>query len=395
VDDRQPYVFKTTDFGKSWTKIITGISDGHFARAIREDHQREGLLFLATEHGVYVSFDAGDHWQSLQLNLPDTPIRDLVVKNDDIVLGSHGRGFWILDDIGPLRQMSENMMKEAAVLFQPSDPIRGIYNAKIQYYLTEKVDSVRIDILDGDGGIVDSYIGTKESYKPDPNLPWWRRSGSTEPTTARGLNEFTWDLRYPGAKTFDGMIIWSAQPERGPMAPLGKYQVKLTVNDHVILKPFTLKIDPNLKDITAKDLDEQFKLASAIRDKTSETNQKVINIRQVKKEIEATTDAEIISAAKEFIAGLSSIEQELYQVKNQSNQDPLNFPIKLNNRFASLRRSVENGDARPTNGAYKVFEELKIELKGHIDQLNLLKATNIPKLNELMTKKGFKSLSEL
>lgn len=160
-------------------------------------------------------------------------------------------------------------------------------------------------------------------------------------------------------------------------------------------KPFSIKIDPNLKNITKEDLDEQFKLASAIRDKTSETNQKVINIRNIKKEIEDTKNAEIISASEEFVESLSLIEQELYQVKNQSNQDPLNFPIKLNNRFASLRRSVESGDARPTDGAYKVFEELKIELNGHLVQLDRLKNEHIVKINTLMTNNGYKSLSEL
>ena len=392
VDDRQPYVFRTTDYGKTWTKIITGIADGHFTRAIREDHQKEGLLFLGTEHGVYVSFDAGDNWQSIQLNLPDTPIRDLVIKNDDVVLGSHGRGFWILDDIAPLRQMSQEDFDEDLIVFEPSDAIRGIYNAKIQYYLKEKADTVHIEILDEHGRLVSKHTGTTETYKPDPNLPWWRRGGSTKPTTAQGINEFTWDLRYPGAKTFDGMIIWSARPARGPKAPLGTYQARITVNGKSASESFSILIDPNIKGITKEDLDEQFELASLIRDKTTETNEYVIAIRKVKKQIEATGDDDVLIMSRPFVEGLSAVEQELYQVKNQSNQDPLNFPIKLNNRFASLRRSVENGDARPTDGAYKVFEELKLELKGHVNQLEYLKKEHLNAINDVMNRKGWDKL---
>lgn len=395
VDDRQPYVFKTVDYGRTWTKIVTGIKDGHFARAIREDHQKEGLLFLGTEHGVYVSFDAGATWQNIQLNLPDTPIRDLVIKNDDVVLGTHGRGFWILDDIGPLRQMTKDQLAQECVLFQPSDAIRGVYNAKIQYYLKEKADSVTIEITDSKGLLVGQFTGTHETYKPDPDLPWWRRRGSTDPTTAQGLNEFTWDLRYPGAVTFDGMIIWSAQPERGPKAPPGDYRVTIRTGNNQITKSFKVLIDPNLIGITDADLIEQHTLASAIRDKTSETNQKVINIRKVRKQIMDTKDAALISAAESFLKELSSVEQELYQVKNQSNQDPLNFPIKLNNRFASLRRSVETGDARPTDGAYKVFEELKNELNRHLITLDTIQNKYYEKINSLLTGKNLDALHKL
>ena len=392
VDDRQPYVFKTSDYGKTWTKIITGIKDGHFARAIREDHQKEGLLFLATEHGVYVSFDDGDNWKSLQLNLPDTPIRDLVIKNDDVVLGSHGRGFWILDDIGPLRQMTIDQLSEPAVLFQPSDPIRGIYDATFQYYLNEKVDSIVFEVSAADGNLVDRFVGTEEEYKVDPNIPWWRRGGSTQPTTAQGVNEFTWDLRYKGATSFDGMIIWSARPTRGPKAPLGNYTIRMIHRDDVQSKTFEVLMDPNLKGISKEDLEEQFALASAIRDKTSETNELVIDIRRMKEAIAATKDDDLISSAQTFIDGISAVEQELYQVKNQSNQDPLNFPIKLNNRFASLRRSMENGDARPTAGAYQVFEELKLELNGLIKELDSLKSQHLNAVNQRLMDRGFEKL---
>lgn len=388
VDDRQPYVYRTTDYGKTWSKIISGISDGHFARAIREDHENPNLLFLGTEHGVYVSFNAGDDWQAIQLNLPDTPIRDLVIKNDDVALGTHGRGFWILDDIGPLRQMSGNDFDKDLVVYQASDAIRGIYDAKIQYYLKSEVDSVVVEIMDDNDQLIDRLVGTQTAYKSDPNIPWWRRGGSSKPTTAQGINEFTWDLRYKGATTFDGMIIWSARPARGPKAPLGNYKVRITAGESTGTTSFDILMDPNLKGITSEDLNEQFELASAIRDKTSETNEAVIHIRKMKAQIGKANNEEVAKVSQAFVEGIAAIEQELYQVKNQSNQDPLNFPIKLNNRFASLRRSVENGDARPTDGAYKVFEELKIELTDLLTQLESIKTKHLSAINAVMKKNG-------
>jgi photosystem II stability/assembly factor-like uncharacterized protein len=281
TDDREPYVFKTNDFGKTWKKITIGIESGHFARAIREDLVQEGLLYLATEHGVYVSFNDGAMWQSLQLNLPDTPIRDLVLRDNDVVLGSHGRGFWILDDIIPFRSAAEVNQTDEVILYPPSDPIRGIYPAKIQYYLKEQADTVHIDLMDYNGVVIHSYSGFNSKYVPDPNVSRWMRGGSTVPTTAKGLNTFTWDLRYPGATSFDGMIIWSARPQRGPLAPLGNYQVKIRVGDVQKTETFEIKIDPNLEEITPADLQLQFDLSIQIRNQTSSANEAVIQIRSI------------------------------------------------------------------------------------------------------------------
>lgn len=389
MDDRQPYVFKTTDYGKTWTKIISGIADGHFARAIREDLERPGLLYLATEHGVYVSFNDGDNWQSLQLNLPDTPIRDLVLRNDDIVLGSHGRGFWILDDIRPFRKAA-SMNTEAITLFEPADAIRGVYDAMVQYYLPEEADSVTMEVLDADGAVINTFSGTETTYSPDPNLPWWRRGGSSAPTTAKGLNTFTWDLRYEGATTFDGMIIWSARPQRGPMAPIGDYQIRLTVNGQSQTQSIGIVMNPNIEGVTAEDLKEQFDLAMKIRNRTSEANETVIQIREVCESLKPymQDQSKLNQLAKEVYARLTNIEVALYQVKNQSPQDPLNFPIKLNNRLASLRRSIENGQAKPTDGAYQVFEELSRELDGHLTTYNQVIDGQLKSLNDQLKTAG-------
>ena len=396
TDDREPYVFKTNDFGKTWEKITIGIEPGHFARAVREDLVREGLLYLATEHGVYVSFNDGEMWQSLQLNLPDTPIRDLVLRDNDVVLGSHGRGFWILDDIIPFRSAKAVNPSDDILLYPPSDPIRGIYPAKIQYYLKEQVDTIYIDLLDPNGELIHSFSGFTPEYVPDPNISRWMRGGSTVPTTAKGLNTFTWDLRYPGATSFDGMIIWSARPQRGPLAPLGNYQVKIRIGAVQKTETFEIRIDPNLEEITSADLQLQFDLAMQIRNQTSLANEAVIQIRFLRNQLEALMKHEELSAlnnsVQEIIQKIQSIEESLYQVKNQSNQDPLNFPIKLNNRLASLRRSVENGQARPTDAAYVVFDELKGALKQLLIRLDTLLSEDLNRLNDAFMAQGFKAI---
>ncbi|MBI3218176.1 MAG: glycosyl hydrolase [Bacteroidetes bacterium] len=392
VDDRQPYVFRTTDFGKTWTKIVTGIKDGHFSRSVREDHVRPGLLFLGTEHGAYVSFNAGDNWQPLQLNLPDTPVRDLVVKDDDVVLGTHGRGFWILDDIRPLRQLTSELMKQPVIFYQPADAIRGINQAVFQYHLNNKVDSVVIEVLDEQGKFIRKFLGTKPEEKAAAG-DWWG-GGESKPTTAVGLNSFSWNLRYSGATTFDGMIIWGARPQNGPKAAIGKYQVRFTCGSYSQTYAFQIKLNPNLKGVTEADLKETFDLASKIRDRESEANEAVIRIREIRKQIEErvkeVNDATFSASAKELLSKITAIEEELYQTKNRSEQDPLNFPIKLGNRLSALRRSLETGDAKPTAGAYKVFSELSKELDGHLVKLNEHLKNGINAINPVLMNKQMK-----
>ncbi|MFT6796479.1 MAG: hypothetical protein ACJART_001621, partial [Maribacter sp.] len=370
--------------------------DGHFARAVREDPIRQGLLFLGTEHGVYFSSNDGEIWQPLQLELPDTPIRDLVIKDNDVVLGTHGRGFWILDDIHPLRQYQEDMNAKSVVLFKPSNAIRGISDAKIQYYLKQELDTITFEVLDVEGNLIDTFTGSKPKYEEDPDLPWWKKGGSSKPTTAKGLNTFTWDLRYPGATDFEGMIIWSAQPTRGPKAPLGAYQIRIKTPDYEKTDDFTIELDPNLKGITKAHLDEQFQLSKNIMGKTDKANRTVIEIREMKKQLVAVKEkignGDWKKTVTPFLAEISAIEEDLYQVKNQSNQDPLNFPIKLNNRLASLRRSVENGDAKPTDGAYKVFEELSAELEKHLSDLQSVMETQLPKVNTTLKNTGVEEI---
>ena len=397
VDDRAPYVYKTTDYGKTWTKIIKGIKPQDFARSVREDHKKKGLLFLGTENGVYVSFDAGENWESLQLNLPVTPIRDLVIKNDDVVLGTHGRSFWILDDIAPLRELNANTAASTMHFFKPADPIRGIYNLNVQYYLNEKVDSVEVSILDSSGKLVQKFVGNQEVFKQDNSVPYWERDGNTKPTTAKGINSFSWNLRYAGATTFPGMIIWSGRPQVGPKAVPGKYKVSVKANGLEQSHDIDIKMDPNLKGISLEDLTKQFQLAMQIKEKESEANEAVKEIRKLKPQLEnqksGVKDSMILKEMNAVIMALQKVEEDLYQVKNQSGQDPLNFPIKLNNRLSSLRRSVETGDARPTDASYVVFAELSKELSILLTSKLSIQNNSLKSLNEKLVKAGLKSVN--
>ena len=397
VDDRAPYVWRTRDYGKTWTKIVNGVANGHFARAVREDSVKEGLLFLGTEHGVYVSFDAGDSWQSIQLNLPDTPIRDLQLKNSDVVLGTHGRGFWILDDYDPLREYSDRTAVESLTLFNPHDAVRSAQTAALQYYLGEEVDSVKTEIYDSEGNLVISVIGDSTAKKETEVNPWYRTRTTGPPTTAKGLNRWEWNLRYKGATMFEGIIIWSGRPQNGPKAPPGTYEARVTVNGITKSAKFNVKMDPRLEGVTEQDLREQFQLASQIRDRTSAANEAVIQIRHIRDQIddrlEKTNDRRIRKMSSDLMGNLTKIEEALYQTKNESGQDPLNFPIRLNNRLASLRRSVENGDAKPTDGAYKVFGELSAELDGHLEALDGELTQRLNPLNSRLTSKQLEPVS--
>ncbi|HEX7049065.1 MAG TPA: hypothetical protein VF188_02545 [Longimicrobiales bacterium] len=420
MDDRAPYAWRTHDYGRTWTKIVDGIPDGDFVHVVREDPVRPGLLYAGTEHGVHISFDDGDHWQSLQLDLPDTPVRDLIVEDHDLVVGTHGRSIYVLDDIDPLRQLTSEIVRADVHLFEPNPAVRGVEEAVFQYYLAEPADSVRIEVLDAAGEVVRSFVGRararagagagvaekgaggeKADTAKDQAARRARgevrerrasRDGEDGPTGDAGLNRFTWDLRYPGAVVFDSMIIWSARPQRGPKAPPGVYRVRLTANGVTQTRSFEVRMDPRLEGVTVADLEEQFELAVRIRDRTSDANRAVIQIRdirgQVEERLEGREDRELETAAGTLLEKLRAVEEDLYQVRNRSGQDPLNFPIKLNNRLAALRRSVETGDARPTDAAYRVFDELSAELDGHLARLRDALEVDLPRLNRLLTARG-------
>jgi photosystem II stability/assembly factor-like uncharacterized protein len=392
LDDQKPYVYKTADFGKTWTPIVNGIKDNHFARQIREDIKRKGLLYLGTEHGIYVSFDDGAMWQPLQLNLPDTPVQGVQVADRDLVIATHGRSFWILDNIGVLRQATPTITTEALHLFAPVDPLRGLdRNVAIDYFLNADSDTVKIEFLDPSGAVVRSFTGDAKAVTPTPGTGG--DEGGFGPLPARvgvkkGMNRFTWDLRQEGATIFPGLIMWAAQPQRGPISPPATYTARVTANGVTKSQAFTLGIDPRLKDISATDLQEQFKLAMEIRDKVTAANKAVIQVRAIRDQINkalekvpARKKAEIQALADGLMKPLTVVEEETYQVKNRSGQDPLNYPIKLNNKIAALQGVVESADNKPTDQSYTVFKELSGKLDAQLQKMQETLKSELPRLN--------------
>lgn len=368
MDDRKPYIWKTNDYGKHWTKIISGIRGDDYVHSIREDITRKGLLYAGTEHGIWVSFDDGGKWQSLQLNLPDVQVSDLAVTEKDIVIGTHGRSIYVLDDIAPIREYADTVMRKSVHLFQPYYAVRNVQNAVFQYILKDTTD-IKIEILNANNKVIQTFIGSKNKPKTETADEDDEDARKPNPPSVKlGLNRFEWNLRYPDASSFKGMILWGGSV-RGPIATPGKYQVRLTAAGKTISRYFEIKLDPRIKGVTPADAEERFKLAMMAHQQVSKANDAVIKIRLIK---EKMIKAGVIEANKNIIQQLSTIEENLYQVRNQSSQDPLNFPIKLNNRLASLVRSIETGEGKPTDGAYKVYAELSAELKKELDTLDKL-----------------------
>lgn len=373
--DRQPYLFRTDDYGRSWTKIVGGIAPHHYTHSIREDPKRPGLLFAGTEHGVYVSFNDGAAWQSLRLNMPDTQISDLAVKGDDLVVSTHGRSFWVLENITTLRQLTPQVTTAALKVFEPGPAIRSYNRADIDYYLGKLADKVVVEVLDSTGNVVRTFTGTPEDDKkresPSEGGEFGGGPPQAPPTTGAGLNRFSWNLRYPGSTIFPGMVIWSGNPANGPLAVPGQYQVRITAHGETQTVPLTVEKHPLWTHVSIADLQKQFDFAMQIRDRTSDANETVIRIRdlkaQVKERVEASKNSRLKEIGDILTQKLSAVEEEIYQVRNRSGQDPLNFPIKINNRLASLRRSVETGDNPPTHAAQEIFKMLSADLQKQLD----------------------------
>ena len=430
LDDFSPSLWKTTDYGANWTKIVNGIAADDFTRVIRQDPERRGLLYAGTERGVWVSFDDGANWQRLQRNLPPVPVHDLVIKDGDLIVGTHGRSFWVMDDISALRQASARVLAAAAHLFEPRDAYRidwggggfggggggggggantGIGVSRpgqnppsgvtVFYHLKTAGEKLKLEFLAPDGRVIKTY----ESAPPAPPAaapgatppagtpaapPQGGPGGpggpgaAPRPANAAGLNSFTWDMRYPDASTFQGMILWAGST-RGPVAPAGTYTARLTVGTSAPLTAkFDLLDDPRTT-ATAADLVAQFEFLIKVRDKTSEANDAVKMIRNVKAQLEdrATKAPRLRKSADALAAALAVVEAEIYQVKNQSNQDPLNFPVKLNNKIAGLAGVVSSGPYRPTDQSLAVYTELEKLLKVQTDRMQKLFAEDLERFN--------------
>ena len=284
----------------------------------------------------------------------------------------------MLDDVSPVREFTPELASKPVHLFKPYYAVRRVQPAVFQYYLGKQADSVKIEILDAAGTVIQSFTGNKPSYPYVDEVVVSVRGYPFVmlPTTAAGLNRYEWDLRYPGSTYFKGLIMWGARPTSGPLALPGQYQVRLTAGGQSSTQPFEIRLDPRLTNVTNADVQEQFKLAMKLRDQTSKANDAVVRIRAVKEKLAKQPDS---PASKKLKEQLSVIEENLYQIRNQSGQDPLNFPIKLNNRLAALWRSVESGDAKPTDASYNVYNELSADLDRQMAELDALLKTKTVK----------------
>lgn len=381
-DDFQPYLYRTGDYGQTWKRIDSGIDRLHFTRTIEVDPVRAGLLYAGTENGMYLSFDDGANWQPFQLNLPEVPITDLEVKENDLVVATQGRGFWIIDDLTPVQRLEKADAERAFTFHAPRYVTLGDeYAARLRFWLRDEPDStgVVLRILEDDGDPVRSFSTTADG------------AGKLDPK--KGMNTFGWNLRYPDAETFDGLVMWSGGVG-GPRAAPGMYRARLVVRGDSAEVPFEIRPDPRSTS-TKADLDEQFAFLLGVRDKLTEIHKGIKRIRSVRADVEALLGRvpddhsmrdSLKAAGKALLDPMKAIEETLYQTKNRSGQDPLNYPIRLNDKLAGVGSTVSQGNYRPTDQAYAVRDELVRQIDAELAKLADLVGTALPAFNALVRK---------
>jgi photosystem II stability/assembly factor-like uncharacterized protein len=385
LDDFSPYIFKTEDYGQTWTKIVNGIREDAYVNAVREDPDRVGLLYAATQHGVYISYDDGAMWQELNPSFPDIPVVDVIAKDNELVIGTHGRGFWVLDNFGPLRQATPNMTAEAVELFNPPLAVRSAPGVSLAWWLRDTPNEAKLEILDSEGEVLRTFEPAPPEDDDEPaEGRGGRGGGGPRLSTDPGLNHLTWDLRTEPWTNFEGMIFWGAR-HMGPAVPPGQYSVRLTIDGRTESAPLTVERNPWIPEVSDEDLRAQYEFSRQVRDKVTEANQAVIAIRrvmaQLQDRLDQSDDLGLAEAAESLTGNASAVEADIYQVRNQSNQDPLNFPIKVNNRLANLMSMAERGDGRPMNNMSEIFDILVNELRGYTDRLEDVWATDLAAVN--------------
>jgi photosystem II stability/assembly factor-like uncharacterized protein len=407
LGDYTPYIYYTKDYGKTWTKITNGIAAEHFTRVCRADPKRQGLLYAGTETGMYISFDNGANWQPFQLNLPIVPITDLTIKNDNLIAATQGRSFWLIDDITPLHQLSTQIASNNFHLFRPIASYRmdggggfrgGASKTEgtnhpggvtFHYYLKSKpADSVevKLSIMEMSGKLIKEY--STKAKEENLKIAELKAGGNT----------FNWNMRYPDATRFEGMILWAGGTV-GPKAVPGKYKAKLQVGKESQEIEFEILKDPRSESSIA-DLQEQFDFLTGIRDKVSEAHQTILDIRTIKRQLNHFKELwkddpamkPLIDKANDIEKEISKIENELYQTKNRSGQDPLNFPIKLSNKLAYVGSVSGGGDFKPTKQAKEVKEEMTQKINSELSKFEQVKSTLLPEFNKQVREKGMDAI---
>jgi photosystem II stability/assembly factor-like uncharacterized protein len=407
LDNFKPIIFKTSDYGKTWTKLINGLPDNSYVHAVREDPKRKGLLYAGTETGIWASFDDGAHWQPLQLNLPTTPIHDMIIHDDDLVVATHGRSFWVLDSVGPLRQAAASISAEDAHLFKPDTAVRsrmGHFNprrypvgenppsgAVIDFYLKEEPkEPAKLEILDN-GKVIRSF--TNEQKKKDEAPEEGERDAAEEHIPAKaGLNRFVWDLRYEVPAKIP-LAVYDAGDPIAPLVLPGTYQVRLTVAGKSQSAPFEVNMDPRVQ-TSADDLRRQFELMLKLRDRQDELNKTVMAIRETRAQLQSIEkrlgsdepEKSLVTASADLRKKISAIEEELVQVNGKSSEDFANYPVKLDNKFSALQNLVDSADTAPTAAEQAVFADLDQRFEAQLVKWRDVLAKDLPAINDAMQK---------
>ena len=398
VDDFSPYIYKTENYGKTWTKIINGIPATHFARCLRADKKRAGLLYCGTEYGMYISYDYGNSWKPFQLNLPMVPITDLTIKDNDLVVATQGRAFYVLDDLTLVQEEQPRITQNTFKIFPVRDAVRmnGTQNLTVKnaginppngivvnYYLNNFADSglVNVKVLDKNKNLIKTF-STK--------APATGEIGKIDAT--KGMNQFVWNMMYPDAEKAEGMILWNNI--RSLKAAPGKYYVRI-INDKKdsAETSFNILANPNYK-TTQQEYDEQFTFLSTVKDKFNEIQKAIKNIKEVRKQISdfmarqgKDTVGEIKQLADSINKGMTKVEETLYQTKAKSEQDVLNYPIRLNDKIAGLYNYAASGNYAPTAQVREAYADLSVQADAALNKLKTLFNVDVPKLNQLIRDK--------
>jgi photosystem II stability/assembly factor-like uncharacterized protein len=416
LDDFRPLIFRTRDNGKNWILTANGIPDGSYVRAVREDPKRKGLLYAGTETGVYFSVDDGGHWQPLKLNLPTVPVHDLEIHGDDLIAATHGRSFWVLDDITPLRQADVVSATAEMVLFKPETALRLHLPTDIErrgpvgdnpppgaiidyYFKSAPKDEVKLEILDSGGKVVRS-LSSKEK-KGDEQPPEWPdqvKEVTTIPAAA-GMNRYAWNLRWEPPVKIPGAFYSGIGPQ-GPLAQPGQYTVKLTAGNQSQSQTLEIVVDPRTKSVNADDLRKQFELAIQVNNANTELHRAVNQIRTMRAEIKAMeqrfdNDARmkpILEQAGALDKKMAPVEEHLIQVNMKGSEANLAFPNMLNEEFDSFSGIVQAGDGAPSQQQYEVFKMLRGQLDQQLAAWKQLMSADVPAFNEAMKSSNIPAL---
>jgi photosystem II stability/assembly factor-like uncharacterized protein/DNA-binding FrmR family transcriptional regulator len=408
LDDFRPLIFRTRDAGKSWILIANGIPEGSYVRAVHEDPRRKGLLFAGTETGVFFSGDDGGHWQPLKLNLPTVPIHDLEVHGDDLVVATHGRSFWVLDDITPLRQTDAIAANAEMYLYRPQTALRLHLPTDIDrrgpvgdnpppgaifdyYFKSAPKDEVKLEIVDFAGKVVRALSSKeKKGEEQPPEWPDQVKEITTIPAAA-GMNRYAWNLRWEPPVKIPGAFYSGIGPQ-GPLAQPGQYTVKLTVGNQSQSQPLEIALDPRAKGVMPADLQKQFELAMQVRDANTDLHRAVNRIRTLRGQLKGLgqrfdNDARmkpLLDRATALDKRMTPVEEQLIQVNMKGSEANLAFPNMLNEQFDTFSASVQAGDGAPTQQQYEVFKMLRSKLDRQLEAWKQILSSDVPAFNDFM-----------